>query len=265
MNVINLGAGVQSSTMALMAAHGEIEPMPDVAIFADTMAEPLAVYTWLKWLVSQLPFPVHIVAKDEGLRASVMDAVLNKTFNKVPFFTESESGGGLLRRQCTQEFKITPIRQHIRGLLGLGKGQRAPREILATSWIGISTDEASRMKPSRDHYIAHRWPLIEAGMSRFQCLEWMAKKGYPTPPKSACTFCPYHSDAMWRDMKMNDEKSWDDAVIIDKRIRNGVRGTTQKLYLHRSLKPLDEIDFRNAEDFGQQSMFDDECEGMCGV
>lgn len=28
-HVISLGAGVQSSTMALMAAHGEIEPMPE--------------------------------------------------------------------------------------------------------------------------------------------------------------------------------------------------------------------------------------------
>jgi len=34
MNIISLGAGVQSSTMALMAAHGEITPMPDCAIRA---------------------------------------------------------------------------------------------------------------------------------------------------------------------------------------------------------------------------------------
>ena len=39
-HIISLGAGVQSSTMALMAAHGEIGPMPDCAIFADTGAEP---------------------------------------------------------------------------------------------------------------------------------------------------------------------------------------------------------------------------------
>lgn len=43
LNIISLGAGVQSTTMALMAAHGEIEPMPDCAIFADTKVEPAAV------------------------------------------------------------------------------------------------------------------------------------------------------------------------------------------------------------------------------
>jgi len=60
-NVISLGAGVQSSTIALMAAHGEIAPMPDAAIFADTQAEPVSVYRWLDWLETQLQFPVHRV------------------------------------------------------------------------------------------------------------------------------------------------------------------------------------------------------------
>ena len=60
---ISLGAGVQSSTMALMFACGELTPMPDAAIFADTKAEPQSVYHWLTWLQKRLPFPVHIVAK----------------------------------------------------------------------------------------------------------------------------------------------------------------------------------------------------------
>jgi len=33
--------------MALMAARGDITPMPDCAIFADTGWEPNAVYEWL--------------------------------------------------------------------------------------------------------------------------------------------------------------------------------------------------------------------------
>ena len=46
-----------------MAAHGEIEPMPDCAIFADTQSEPKSVYEWLFWLKKQLPFPVYSVTK----------------------------------------------------------------------------------------------------------------------------------------------------------------------------------------------------------
>ena len=60
--VLSLGAGVQSSTLALMAAHGEVTPMPDCAIFADTGWEPKAVYDWLDWLEPQLPFQVTRVA-----------------------------------------------------------------------------------------------------------------------------------------------------------------------------------------------------------
>ena len=70
LTVISLGAGVQSSVMALMAAHGEITPMPDCAIFADTQAEPTRVYEWLSWLETQLPFPVHKVTKG-SLRESI--------------------------------------------------------------------------------------------------------------------------------------------------------------------------------------------------
>jgi hypothetical protein len=62
MHIISLGAGVQSTTMALMAAHGEITPLPHCAIFADTGAEPLGVYRDLDWLERQLPFPVHRVS-----------------------------------------------------------------------------------------------------------------------------------------------------------------------------------------------------------
>lgn len=59
---ISLGAGVQSSTMALMAAHGELHPMPEGAIFADTQDEPQEVYDWLAELQRHLPFPIHRVS-----------------------------------------------------------------------------------------------------------------------------------------------------------------------------------------------------------
>ena len=105
-------------------------------------------------------------------------------------------------------------------------------------------------------------------MERFECLEWMKEKGYPEPPRSACTFCPYHSDIEWRRLKNDDKESFKEAVEIDKIIRDGFGTTTvgNKLFLHRILQPLDEVDFRNAEDFGQEDMFADlECEGMCGM
>src|ERR1017187_6074896 len=78
-HIISLGAGVQSSTMALMAAAGEITPMPKCAIFADTQAEPKSVYVWLDWLEKQLPFPVYRVVKGYGLTDALLTLRVSKT------------------------------------------------------------------------------------------------------------------------------------------------------------------------------------------
>jgi hypothetical protein len=51
LRVISLGAGVQSTTMALMAARGEIAPMPDCAIFADTQGRLLSANRWIASLI----------------------------------------------------------------------------------------------------------------------------------------------------------------------------------------------------------------------
>lgn len=266
MNIISLGAGVQSSTMALMAAHGEITPMPDAAIFADTQAEPKAVYEWLDWLEKQLPFPVYRVTA-----GSLADAIgKQRPFGKwkmmpIPAFIAGKDGKGApANRSCTRDFKIDPIVKQVRALCGLTR-KRAPKAPIVSQWIGISTDEAGRMKPSRQAWIEHRWPLIEAGMSREGCLKWMKAHGYPMPGKSSCVFCPYHSDAEWQRTKANPSE-WAQAVEIDKRVRDLWRGRVPSgIYLHHSLMPLDQVDFSTDEDRGQLNMFNNECEGMCGV
>lgn len=267
LTVISLGAGVQSTTMALMAARGEIGPMPDAAIFADTGAEPVAVYKHLDWLESVLPYPVHRVSAG-NLRDEIVGAMngSNRMDARPPFFINS---GGMLHRQCTQDYKILPIIKKVRELIGLKRGQRGPKEPVVEQWIGISADEAIRMKPSRLTYIKHRWPLIEKDMHRRHCLTWCEERQYPKPAKSACTFCPYTDNARWRDMKANDPVSFADAVAIDKIIRPGMPGPKRPpgdaWWVHRDCVPLDEVDLSTAEDRGQLNLFNNECEGMCGV
>jgi hypothetical protein len=282
MNIISLGAGVQSSVMALMAAHGEL-PRPNCAIFADTQWEPQGVYDHLDWLESVVtnpllvdkPFPVHRVTfgnireDSVGTRKGITKN-FRKGFPMLPYHVVNKDGSpGFGRRQCTVDYKITPIRRKVREMLGLKKRQRVPKNTFVEMNIGISTDEAVRMRPSHDKWIINRWPLIEKGMSRHDCLAWF-EKHYPgrVLTKSACIGCPFHNDAQWREMKINDPESFADAVDFDRKIRTanqkkaGLDGT---LFLHSSRKPLDEVDFRNLEDKGQLNMFNNECEGMCGV
>lgn len=275
---ISLGAGVQSSTLALMAAAGEITPMPECAIFSDTQSEPQEVYEWLDWLEKQLPFPVYRVTAG-SLRAEILAATKGtKRMDARPPFYVRNAGSkqeGQLRRQCTQDYKIIPIQKKQRELLGLKPRARWPKEASLVQWIGISLDEVQRCKASPRPAVVHRWPLIEQGRDRQWCQRWLMARYGKLAPKSACTFCPYHDDAMWRDMKLNDPASFADAVNVDEAIRQGViRGGKQisraEWFLHRSCIPLVQIDFRNAEDAGQSRLFDEkgfavECEGMCGV
>ena len=231
--------------------------MPDCAIFADTQWEPKAVYDWLNWLETKLQFPVHRVTAG-NLREAARDRGkgLTSRVAAIPWHMKMADGTAAMgRRQCTAEYKVRPIQVKAIELMG-GRTKGG-----TSLWIGISTDEAHRMKPSRVQYIANRWPLIEARINRDECLAWMGKHGYERPPKSSCIGCPYHSDVQWRELTPEE---FADAVEIDRAIRNqpGIRG---QQFAHRSLKPLAEVDFRSAEDAGQLSMFGNECEGMCGV
>lgn len=114
---------------------------------------------------------------------------------------------GMGRRQCTSEYKLKPIRRKMRELSGLAKGARC-KEIVVTQWIGISRDEIMRMKPSRDAWCLNRFPLVDLGVTREDCLRWMRDRQYPRPPRSACTFCPYHSNAEWRDLRDSQPEAW---------------------------------------------------------
>ena len=62
LRILSLGAGVQSTTLALMIEKGEI-PMVDCAIFSDTMGEPKKVYEHLDWLEQNVSFPIYRISK----------------------------------------------------------------------------------------------------------------------------------------------------------------------------------------------------------
>lgn len=118
------------------------------------------------------------------------------------------------------------------------------------------------MKPARQAWQKTRWPLIELGMTRRDCLAWLAARGYPEPPKSACLGCPFHSDAMWRELRDDSPDEWADTIAVDKAMREGDGGAE---FMHRQRVPLDQVDLSTPAERGQDDLFAGECEGMCGV
>lgn len=267
-HIISLGAGVQSSTMALMAAAGEITPMPKCAIFADTQAEPQSVYTWLDWLENQLPFPVVRATKGSLDKRCTTPYFSEKNkkqaFVSIPAFLKVEhtTEAQLIPRQCTRDYKVDVVTKEINRL------RRENGKCEAVLWIGISTDEIYRAKEHRNApRITHRFPLFEKAMTRWACLAWAAAKKMPEPPRSACVFCPYHNNNEWRRLKEFEPEEFARAVDFEKRFQEALKSTSLKgiPFLHRTLKPLSEVDFSTEEERGQLNMFNNECEGMCGV
>jgi hypothetical protein len=66
-------------------------------------------------------------------------------------------------------------------------------------------------------------------------------------------------------MKENYPKEFAHAVEVDGWVRDlTTAGVKRPCYVHRSLKPLAEIDFNPPVD-PQMGLFIEECEGHCGV
>jgi len=256
--VLSLGAGVQSSALYRMSVEGIIAF--DLAIFADTRDEPAAVYENL-WALARLPGPPIIVGSRGSLAEHCIDASAQKTYARNPplFVPTPHREQSMLRRKCTEDFKIGVIRQTLRKWLGVGPRGKPPK---VRMYLGITTDEAHRQKTSRVQWIEHVYPLIKAGMSRSDCHAWFFGRGLPSPPKSACWHCPYRSDADWRRLRATAPGDFARAVRFDKAIRGGFKGMDRaEAFVHRSLVPLDDVEFSDS----QIDLFGDECAGFCGV
>lgn len=259
---LSLGAGVQSTTLYLMACAGELGDKPEAAIFADTQWEPEGVYRHLDWLES-LELSVPIVRVTAGnIKEDTLAGLDAQKFASMPFYAYNEEGEkAMLQRQCTKDYKIMPVRWAIKEALDIKRGSGTA---IAELWIGISLDEIQRMKPPDVRWLSHRWPLIEKRMSRHACIEWLSRNGYPTPPKSACIGCPFHSARVWGEMRRNDPASWQEAVTFDRAIRNGLGRLKSQVFLVPSCLPLE--DAVAEEDLQYElDLWPNECEGMCGV
>ncbi len=287
--VLSLGAGVQSSTLLLMACVGAMEK-PDAAIFADTGWEPQAVYRHLAWLetqAEQAKIPLYRVSagnlKEDLLREARGEGT-GKTgrMGQPPYYAHNDhpeaemqtlwtlwgeetvmmqpkDGVGILWRKCTTKYKLNPIRRKARELMKAAGANHIEQ------WVGISTDEIGRMKPSGRQYITNRHPLIEQQMSRTDCLQWLRQQGFPEPPKSSCLGCPFHSNAMWRQLRDSSPEEWAETVAVDYAIRRGIPGVKGSTYMHRSCVPLDQVNLDHPEPVAEQMRMLPECEGICSI
>ena len=261
--------------MCLLAEEGSLESKPDYAIFADTGWEPQSVYANIAWLETQVSFPIIKVNNGRSLLDDVSNGVnaQGQPWLTLPVYLADQDGNsaGINWRQCTKNYKLDPIRRAVQELLGVNPRQSLSPETTVEMWLGITTDEAMRIKPSRNWWIQHRYPLVnDLPMNRNQCRLWFAER-YPHRQltRSACIGCPFRSSSSWIEIKDSEPEQFEQAVELDRMIRspahNAGRMFRKQAYLHHRRVPLEEAILLDNHEKQESNQFNNECEGHCGL
>lgn len=250
---IAFGAGVQSTAVLIACALGEPGfPKAEVALFADTQDEPRYVYDHIEACRAWLKDKPGAPRMEVTTAGRLSEAVFRKGGARPPLFTRNPDGtAGMIFRVCTERFKVRPMRKWLRE-----QGVTS-----ATAIMGISLDEAHRMRDSSVGWQTNEYPLVDQKWDRGRCIAYVKKHLGYEPQKSACNFCPFKSDDSWKDFERRHPSDFADAVSFDNRLRSGLPQLDGAPFVHSSLRPLQERPF----DTGQGDLFGNDCLGACGV
>lgn len=237
--ILSWSGGIQSTTLAVMSAFGDLPPV-DLLIYSDIGNEWNVVTeimnTYREWFESK-----GMTVKTVRPEKNILDEIDEEIY--IPAWTES---GGPLSRACVWRYKLRPIRWYLREYAGFHPTKAPhPKANTFEMWLGMTTEEMRRTFPSLKKYIFHRYHLIEQNMSRNDCFDYIRDKGLPIPPKTSCVICPYRRAIEWAQIRDTSPKQWQQAIEIDHKIRHAMEGRrkgSNKIYLWKGKKPLDEVD-----------------------
>lgn len=292
---VSFGGGVQSTAIAVLVLNRDARlidavggALPDVFLFADTGSEPASVYRNVAACFDALrarQIECHTIARwqyaeadQEGWKLGLQGRLLKHLHRAsepggternvpwIPAFVRTADGGSApLQRRCTYNFKVETLERATRRLARIPRGYKG--EPLVSQWLGISVDEAHRMKESRHEWQRFLYPLVDMGWRRSDCLHYLEEHGWH-PPKSACYFCPFHSDKAWQSMRETEPWEFERAVQFERELQHAYRAIANPTldsmpYLHASRVPLDQVGFAAQGDlFGG---WGNDCTGTCGV
>ena len=284
---VSYGGGIQSTAIAhlVINKHPElmavIDRLPDCFIFADTGDEPESVYETVDRTSKALEaanIPLYVTRKKsphgKSLSEHIKGQVRIKSKSQLglpPLFMDGADGKeGMFHRECTSDWKIDVIHKKEKELAGLNLRKPAHRNggVYVTQWMGISLDEIQRMRTSKFSWLKNFYPLIEMGWRRSDCIKYLETIGV-TASRSACVYCPFHTNQEWLRLKSEEPEGWKHAVEFERwmhkqhELGNSIGGMRERAYLHRSRVPLDQCDFTKQKDLFDP--MDNECAGVCGV
>ena len=208
---------------------------------------------------------------------SIVGKLLSDTvYMSIPAYAHLDGKRAQLRRQCTEFLKVRVIQGYIKGLLaerGLTRPRRmktmtaqvVKKGVLVECWLGLTIDEAHRLKPNRKPWILNCWPLVDLDLTRNQCALWLAQRGLPVPQKSSCRICPFHDARYWRMLATEHPDDFASARRVENdllahrgRFARGIEGA---ITLHYTGMPLGELVTKGLEE--KPALLDVCDEGYC--
>ena len=271
--IYSFGAGTQSIAVMVAQAQGLLRQPYDYFVWADVghdsedpqVAEYMANYV-MPYCDEHGIKMIRVAKTRYGKEDTVYKSLMrdNKSIT-IPVYMKN---GSPTNRSCTADFKIAVVDKWIKS-----KGITH-----ATVGLGFSIDEMRRTKnknvtwmpynlnrKSKTLYKRFDFPILELGFSRHQSIVLVEKAGLPTPPRSACWFCPFKSRGEWIEDKKHRPEIVQKAVELENAI-NAKRGSNDNdlVYLH----PSTGGNMHKLEDaIGDQlSLFEETCDsGYCGL
>jgi len=237
MKILSWGIGVQSTTLAVMSALGYL-PKLDAVIASDLHWERAITYEMRDFYTKFLEahgVPVYVIDGGDIQQLGAHEHV------HMPFWT---SNGGMLKRQCTNHFKIMPVRRFSRELLGYDPSKPPhPGPGAIEQWLGISWDEWTRMSKSDVQFVKNVYPLCDRQITRQDCELFLSEHGLPIPEKSACIGCPFRKASEY--LRLWDSE-WREVVTFDEAIRKNPLAyhgsTADEIFVYRTSSPLAGVD-----------------------
>lgn len=214
MRIISYGGGVQSTAMIVLATQGII---PDVdAALISNVGDDSEHPTTLRYVreiavpwAAERGLPIHILdPMRKGQKTTLYHEITQEGSRRdlIPVFGEA---GNPMGRACTADFKIKTLHRWLREN---GATKANPAEVL----LGISTDEIERAGRGKDGTVERRkYPLLDLGMNRTDCMKVISDAGLPVPPKSSCFFCPFHSELVWAELRRDEPELFDKAQYLE--------------------------------------------------
>jgi hypothetical protein len=262
LRILVLGGGTPSTTLLLMSLAGQL-PRLNAVIFPNTGFERRAVtqhLTRLARVAGSGGVAFHRVQAGD-LRDDALDPA-SHDWAGLPLLVGDADGRALrLPARCATRYRAAPVGRKVRELWQTAG--RPPVEL----WLGLAREDAPRSPRADSAPVRYRFPLIERGLTRADCQQWLAAHGWAAPT-AGCTGCPLQADLRWVELRDTAPEEWAEAVASDRAIRHRRQGSPPldgEAFVHRSLTPLDQAELDGPAERAVIDGFGNECEGMCAT